>query len=121
MEVLLKSFSKIEESKAEMDIKDIATVGADVICLKESQHKEDCNRVIVQVKVMKVREEETVDDGKTKQEVEVADESDVGNVVLWEGDIGNLEDGVSYQLNRFKVRFFKGKNFQCHHVEDPFK
>ena len=34
MEVLLKSFPKIEESKAEMDIKDIATVGADVICLK---------------------------------------------------------------------------------------
>ena len=52
---------------------------------------------------MKVREEETVGDGKKKQEVEVADGSDVGNVVLWEGDIGKLEDGVSYQLNRFKV------------------
>lgn len=50
-------------------------------------------------------------DGKKKQEVEVADGSDVGNMVLWEGDIGKLEDGVSYQLNRFKVRSFKGKNF----------
>ena len=27
------------------------------------------------------------------------------------GDIGTLENGVSYQLNRFKVRSFKGKNF----------
>ena len=111
MEVLLKSFSMIEESKAEMDIKDIATVGADVICIKELQEKEDGDRVIVQVKVIKVREEETVGDGKKKQEVEVADGSDVGNVVLWEGDIGKLEDGVSYQLNRFKVRSFRGKNF----------
>ena len=48
-------------------------------------------------------------DGKKKQEVEVADGSDVGNVVLWEGDIGKLEDGVSYPLNRFKIRSFKGK------------
>ena len=43
---------------------------------------------------MKVREEETLSDGKKKQEVEVADESDVDNVVLWEGDTGKLEDGV---------------------------
>ena len=59
MEVLLKSFSKIEESEAEMDIKDIAIVGADVIRIKELQEKEDGDRVIVQVKIMKVREEET--------------------------------------------------------------
>ena len=64
----------------------------------------------MQVKVVKVCEEETVGDGKKKQDVEVEDGSDVGNVVLWEGDIGKLEDGVSYQLNRFKVRSFKGKN-----------
>ena len=57
MEVLLKSFSKIEESKAEMDIKDITTEGVDVIRLKELQDEEDCDRVIVQVKVMKVRKE----------------------------------------------------------------
>ena len=111
MEVLLKSFSKIEQSNAEVDIKDITTIGADVICLKQLQDKEDCDRVIVRVKVVKVREEETVGDGKRKQDVEVADESDIGNVVLWEGDVGKLEDSVSYQLNRFKVRSFKGKNF----------
>lgn len=73
---------------------------------KQLQDKENCDRVIVQVKVVKVHEEETVGDGKRKQDVKVADGSDVGNVVLWEGDIGKLEDGVSYQLNRFKVRSF---------------
>ena len=33
---------------------------------------------------MKVREEETVGDGKKKQEVEVVDGSDVGNVVWYQ-------------------------------------
>ena len=42
--------------------------------------------------------------GKRKQDVEVADESKVSNVVLWEEDINKLEDGALYQLNRFKVR-----------------
>ena len=52
--------------------------------------------------------------------MEVADGNDVGNVVLWEGDIRKLE-GVLYQLNRFKVQSFIGKNFQCHHVKDSLK
>ena len=58
---LRKSFSKIEE---EIDVKDIATVGADLICLKQLQDKEDSDRVIVQIKVVKVHEEETMGDGR---------------------------------------------------------
>ena len=63
----------------QIDVKDIATVEADLICLKQLQDKEDSDRVIVQIKVVKLHEEETMGDGKRKQDVEVADESEVSN------------------------------------------
>ena len=111
MEILLKSYSKIKESKVQIEVEDLSTIGAAMICLQEIQdHKEDYNRVVVRVKSVKVCETETVGDGKKKRDVEMADASDVTTVVLWETDVDKLEEGISYQLNMLRMRSFKGKN-----------
>ena len=89
---------------------DLSTIGASRICLQEMDDKQDYDRVVVQVKSIKVCESESVGDGKKKQDVEVADTSGVTTVVLWGTDIDKLDEGISYQLNRFRIRSFKGKN-----------
>ena len=42
--------------------------------------------------------------------MQVVDASGDTTVVLWETDVDELEEGISYQLNKFMIRSFKGKN-----------
>ena len=115
---LRKSFSKIEENKAEIDIKDIATIGADLICPKQLQDKEDSDRVIVQIKVVKVHEEETMGDGKRKQDVEVADKVKLAiHSQLLSND--HKEAQVGQKGDHRDCRHFKPVHAVAHEVISP--
>ncbi len=44
--------------------------------------------------------------GKVKQELTVADTTECTILTLWEENIDSLEEGKSYQLNRFQVHTY---------------
>ena len=66
-------------------------------------------RVTIRVTVVKVNEPQTVGSNKTKQEVLVADTTAKATVILWGNDVGTLEQGKSYQLNRLEIRTYLTK------------
>ena len=112
MEVIIKSFTTIEKSHLNFDIKDLQTVGSHFICVSEIEGKKELqeyDRITVCVKVTAVGDSETVGVGKMKQVVVIADKSGTATLTVWETDVGKLAVGSSYQLNRFTLRVFQGK------------
>ena len=56
------------------------------------------------MKVQQVHEPVTVNTGKKKQDVTVADASATGRVTLWEEHVGKLQETTSYELQNFVVK-----------------
>ena len=51
--------------------------------------------VAVTAKVVEVHQPEQVFNGKTKQGVQISDLTGAVNLILWEDDVGMLEQGIS--------------------------
>ena len=109
LEILLKKHTQVNQSPAKFEINDVATVGSKAITLAELEHKTEYDRVTLRAKVSSRQPSEKVGQGKTKQEVYLADKTGTANLTLWEEDINKLKIGESYQLNRVVVRFYRGK------------
>ena len=109
MELVLKRTTAICSSpkKFKVELK-----GEDeTILLEELKKKEEYERVSVKVKVLEVMDCATVPPGKKVQDVIVADLTCTARCTLWEMDIGQLEQGKSYNLKMFMVREYKSKNY----------
>ena len=105
LEIVLKSSSEVEASENKFHIPDLKTVGSALITLNELNNY----RVTLKALVREVGEPKTVSGGEIKQEALLCDSTGSATITLWEGDVGMLILGKSYQLNRVIVRCFLGK------------
>ena len=115
LEVKLKSHTQIEPTDADFNVQsmNLKTVGSKQISLDQLVHIKEFDRVTVTIKVTKADEPQVVGEGKTKQELTIADATSSAVLTLWETDIKScaLKIGQSYQLNRVQVRIFRGKYY----------
>ena len=111
LEVVIKSHTKIEPSTTQFNVPDIKTVGSSIIQLNQLKVFPEHERVTIKVNVVKVHEPQTLNGGKRKQEVLVADCTGKVMITLWEADIGRLELHKLYQLNRLEIRTYQGKYY----------
>ena len=70
---------------------------------------DEYGRATLHIAAIKVNECKTVSTGKVKQELTVADTTGSTILTLWEDNTHCLEEGKSYQLNRFQVHTYFGK------------
>lgn len=108
LEIVIKPYTKIEESHVNFEVKDLKTAGSESISLCQLNEMDEHQRVRVQVMVVKVHEPQKAG-SKKKQDVLVADSSGRAVITLWEADINSLHEKKSYQLSRLEVREYKGK------------
>jgi hypothetical protein len=90
MEIVIKSYTVVEESNVSFVIDDINTVGSTFVSLSEVDNLEEFDRVTVKVEVTNASESGVVGGDKKKQEVTVGDKSGYARVTLWELDIGKV-------------------------------
>ena len=109
LEVVLKSYTKVEHSDANFSITDPKTIGSPIINLNQLETLHEYDRATVKITALKVNEPQVVSTGKTKQEVVIADATAKSTITLWESDINMLSEAKSYQLNRMGIHSYLGK------------
>ena len=109
LEIVVKSYTKLEQSNAQFSIADPKTVGSTFIELRQLDDLQDYDRVTVRVTVMKITEPQVVGTGKTKQDITVADATRRATLTLWQPHINSLSTGQSYKMNRLEVRSYLGR------------
>lgn len=109
LEIVLKGYTQIELSNTKFDLSEVATVGSDTIFLSSLPNKKDFDKVTVRIKVVRIGNPESVGRNKTKQDISISDATANACLTIWEQDIGKFQIGLSYQLNHFNVRSYRGK------------
>ena len=114
LEVLVRSNSDLHLSPTKFDVAASAMsrdLGGEV-SLAELTQVSNFKKICVRVKIMAVKESETVRNALVKQDCIVADASQaVSLYILWEENINCLEEGVSYKLSGLIVRTYNGKKY----------
>ena len=113
LEVLVRSNSDLHLSPTKFDIAASAMsrdLGGEV-SLAELTEVSNFQKICVRVKIMAVKESETVRNALVKQDCIVADASASCKLVLWEEHINCFEEGVSYKLSGLIVRTYNGKKY----------
>ena len=115
VELVVEKRIKIEASKLELtDNRDTVATNPKDVKLSEVSGIAVDQRVNVKVKIVKVMaKSETKAYGKVLvfQNVLVCDESGLGRLVLWEGDVGKVAEGKSYAVNNGKVKLYEGVKY----------
>ena len=112
LELLVKSSTIVEKSPKKFKVETV--VGNDSrmdMTVNKLWEVKNYQAVSVVVKVMRVDDEEKLTNGKCKQDVIVADSTGSITCVLWEGDIGMMEEKRSYRLQNVCVNSFRGNKF----------
>ena len=109
LEVVLRSYTKIEKSDVKFNIEDSKTIGSELIELNTLCEKEEYDKITVRAQVIKLADPAQVGRGLTKQEVTIADSTEAAILTLWENDVNTLSLGQTYQFNRIVVRSYRGK------------
>ena len=109
-EVIIKSFTKVEPSGTNFVIPDPQNDGTTHISLVDLPSVNDYDRVSVTVSVLKVKDIETVGDGKQKQEIIVSDSTAKATLIVWEDKVNTLTEHKSYKLHRIQVHVYAGKH-----------
>ena len=112
LELLVKSSTIAEKSPKKVKVETMVANenGMEMMVNKLGEVK-NYQAVSVVVKIMRVDDEEKLTNGKCKQDVIVADSTGSVTCVLWEGDIGMMEEKRSYRLQNVCVNSFRGKKF----------
>ena len=112
MEIMFKGTTKLKPSPKKFDISTFhfGDEGPAEINLAQLHSFKDYDRITVNIKVLSSTDSIDVSGGRKKQEVKVADKSEVCMVTLWAENIGKLDDNQSYTLKSFLVREFGGKS-----------
>lgn len=106
MEVLLKSATVIKLSTKTFDLSNDIDAQLTPVTLAEVHKMSEYSKVTTVVKVLSKHEPVKLQNGKTKQEVVVADSSGVMTVTLWEEKLDVLVVSKSYKLTDFMIRDF---------------
>lgn len=83
--------------------------GEKVIPLKGLSGIPPFTRVTCEAKVVQVEEPTETANGKTLQNVMIADSSGMAKVTLWESDVHKLEADKSYRFSKMMLREFRGQ------------
>lgn len=108
-QIIIKLYTSVEKSSVNYHITDPKTLGSPMITLSDLDNKAEYDRVTLQAKVITVNNLQVVSTGKTKQDVDIADNNTSSTITLWEDDVGVLKPTLSYQFNRVQVHKFNGK------------
>ena len=105
MEIQLKDTTILMKSPKIFDFSaiDFDTDAGIAINLGELEDMSLYQKVTADVKVLVVDEPVTFSSGVTKQDVTVADRHAVGKVLLWEENVGKLQQQGSYTLKDFVI------------------
>ena len=115
MEVLLKSATVIKPSTKTFDLSNNINAQPTPVTLAEVHKMSEYSKVTTVVKVLSKEEPVKLENGKTKQEVVVADSSGVMIVTLWEEKLDVLVISKSYKLTDFMIQDFNmTKNLMLH-------
>ena len=110
LEVVVRSNSDVYQSPTKFDVASSSVsrhLGSDVTLVELTQLA-NFQKITVRIKVMAVKESETVKNGFVKQDCIVADASASCKLVLW-GD--SLEEDISYKLSGLIMRTYNGKKY----------
>ena len=109
LEILVTKHTEVEKV---FDVESkFGKAGEKVITLKELHDLLPFQRVTVEVKAVRVEEPTEVSGGKKKQDVLVGDSTATARFTVWEGEIGMMDEDVSYRLSGMMVSEFRGKKF----------
>lgn len=113
MEIQLKDTTVLMKSPKTFDFSaiDFDTDAGIAINLGELEDMSLYQKVTADVKVLVVDEPVTFSSGVTKQDVTVADRHAVGKVLLWEENVGKLQQQGSYTLKDFVIREYACSRF----------
>ena len=115
LEVLLTKNTGFTKSDKQFDItSSISTLSKTVgttINLGELQDQEKYQCVNVKAKALRLEDIEEVPGGKKVQNIIIADKTATARLSVWEGEIGKIEAGKSYELTALVVREFHGRKF----------
>lgn len=111
LEVLIKGYTKITQSKTNFEIEDPNTIGSKTISLSQLPDTEQYDKVNVTVKILEVGSPLTVNTGKQKQDIVIADSSGTATLTVWEKDIDKFKMLESYSIQRLIVRIFNETHY----------
>jgi hypothetical protein len=113
LQVLVSKCSEISSSNKHFEVtkESVTEQGEKIVMLDEVTKMEAYQRVLCAIKVLEVVEAEEVPGGKKKQDILVSDATGTLRLVLWESEIGQLEEKKSYKLCGVVVREFGGTKF----------
>ena len=115
MEILVSKYTEVETSDKVFDVDSVAATSGKaagkVITLSELDELVQFQRVMVEVKAIRVDEVMEILGGKEKQDILVGDSSGTARFTVWEGEIGKVGKGCSYRLSSIMVWEFRGKKF----------
>ena len=108
LEVMLGKQSEINEC----DEKFIVSQAEDKISpLTELHDLAEYTRVNARIKVLDVATPQTMQGGKTTQNVMIADETGYIKLTLWEEHVGYLQPNKSYHLKNMLLRVYSGERY----------
>lgn len=81
------------------------------ISLDKLPDMQEYNKVNVKAKIANISPPQTVNGGKKKQEIVLADETGTATLTLWEADIDSLQLSQSYAFTKLVVRIFLDNHF----------
>ena len=99
LEIIVKSSSGLQRSATKFQIPDDITGLYSIQCIT-IEHVEELpifKKISITAKAVLVSDQEQVYNGKAKQDVKLADTTGSICLVLWESDVGKLQQGVSYR------------------------
>lgn len=113
-EICINHLTKIESSLKKFSTLAAGTTRAKNILINDLASLATDQLVTVMVKAIVIDAPETVTNRGhqlTKQDCIIGDSSGNGRVVLWEQDVGKMEETKSYKLVSVEVKSFKGNSY----------
>lgn len=112
LELFVAKGTEVSESKKVFDIPEGAgkRIGRE-ITLNQLNSVPLFHRVTLVAKAIHVEEVVEVSGGKKKQDILIGDSTGTARFTIWEGEIGNVEEGGSYRLGGVMVREFRARKF----------
>ena len=123
MEIIVKSSSGLQRSPTKFEIPDDITGLYSIQCIT-IEHVEALpifNKISITAKAVLVSDQEQVYNGKVKQDVKLADTTGSTCLVLWESDVGKLQQGVSYCFSGLVVRTYNNKKCYSMHQDVTYE
>ena len=114
LEILVNKNTDVAQSDKQFDIKSSTCAlskGGSTIELGELQNLDKYQCVNVKAKALRLEDVEEVPRGKKVQNIVITDNTATARLSVWEGEIGKVVAGKSYNLTALVVREFRGRKF----------